>query len=310
MRICVYGAGAMGTSLGTALVRSKVDCDLVTRNLPHVNALREQGFRALAPAEMTGKYDVIFLATRQRDNAEIATFLKPFLKEDGAFVSVQNGLPEEGLAEILGEDRVYGCALGWGAELVAPGKVEISSEEEKLSLAIGSFGAGERLHEIAELLRRAFAVTEGDLAEIRFSKLVVNASFSTLSAISTLTFGQLAKRHSRLVLSLMRETIAVAKACGCSNLVQNGHDIGKLFSDPFARFLLPIAMKKHKNIRSGMLKDLERGRRCDVDFVAGAVVREGKKRGVPTPMLERAIFVLHQIEDGLAENSPESLSLI
>lgn len=324
MRICIYGAGAMGTSLGAGLVREDpgLSCDFVTRNRAHVEALNTRGadliggsaqarvrVHALLPEEMEGEYDVIFLATKQRENRAIAEFLAPCLKEDGALVTVQNGLPEEGLADVLGEDRIYGCTLGWGAELLSPGKIALTSEGE-LRLALGAYGRGEKLEELRSLLSSAFTVTVGNLTEIRYGKLVVNAALSTLSAISGLTFGELVKRHKKLVLSLMRETIAVAKAAGCKRLVQNGYDVLKLFSSPFAGLVLPVAIKKHRNIRSGMLKDLEAGKRCDVDFVAGAVVREGQKTGIPCPRLTASVSLVHDIENGLAELCPESLSLL
>lgn len=299
----------MGSSLGARLFHAGVACDFVTRNVAQTDALKRKGFPAFLPEEMTGKYGLIFLATKQRDNAEIAAYLDDFLEEDGILVTVQNGLPEPLLAETFGADRVYGCALGWGAETVSPGEVRLTSEGE-LHLALGAYGKGERLEEIATLLRRAFTVRVGDLHEIRFAKLTVNASFSTLSAISSLTFGELARKHGKLVLALARETVAVAQAYGCRRLEQNGHDILRIFKSPFARLLLPIAMKKHAQIRSGMLKDIIAGRRCDVDFVAGAVVEAGKKKGVKTPMLSSAVSLVHDIENGLAELSEESLSLI
>lgn len=314
MRICIYGAGAMGISLGTALESTGTQCDFVTRNADYVRYLREKGLRAYFPEEMEGTYDLIFLATKQRENRAIARFLEPFLEADGMLVTVQNGLPEGSLAEVLGKDRIYGCALGWGAEIAERnGKivVTVTSEGSKLKLALGAYGRGERLGEIVSLFENdRFEATVGDLNEIRYSKLVVNASFSTLSAISSLTFGELARKRKKLALALMRETIAVAKSCGCKRLVQNGHDILKLFSSPFAAALLPIAMKKHSDIRSGMFRDIEAGRRCDVDFVAGAVVREGEKRGVPTPMLKAAVALVHDIENGLAELAPASLDLL
>ena len=324
MRICIYGAGAMGTSLGAYLVRSdpSLVCDFVTRNRDRVASLKKYGavivtasgsftvpVNALLPEEMHGTYDVVFLATKQRENGQIAEFLRPFLKEDGALVTVQNGLPEEGLASVLGADHIYGCTLGWGAELTDGGKVSVTSEG-KLCLALGAYGSGQRLGDLEKLLSSAFTVTKGDLSEIRYSKLTVNAAFSTLSAISGLTFGELAKKHKGIVLALMRETVAVARAAGCVRLEQNGYDIGKLFSGPFAGLLLPVAMKKHSKIRSGMLRDINAGRRCDVDFVAGAVVRAGEKYKVATPKLRSAVALVHDIENGLAELSPETLTLL
>ena len=308
MRICIYGAGAMGTSLGELLLKRGTPCDFVTRNRAHVEALKEQGKSAFPPEELEGVYDVIFLATKQRDNPALAEFLSGYLAKDGALITVQNGLPELGLAKILGADRVFGCTLGWGAELVEPGKVRVTSKEYHLS--IGAFGEEKRLGELAALFDGVCSVTIGTLSEIRFAKLVVNASFSTLSAISGLTFGELAKKHKKQVLALMREVITVAKAYGCKKLMQNGHDILKLFSSPFAGLILPIAMKKHGEIRSGMLRDLEAGRKCDVDFVAGACIEAGERKGIDCINLKRAVALVHDVENGLAEIAPESLELL
>ena len=69
-------------------------------------------------------------------------------------------------------------------------------------------------------------------------------------------------------------------------------------------------MKPYKETRSGMLKDLEAGRRTDIDYVAGAAVDEGGRLGVETPLLESAVSMVHDIENGLAEIAPETLQLL
>ena len=320
MRVCIFGAGAMGTSLGAALSKAGVPVELVSRNAAHVEALRTRGavlsgsvsmtvsVTAMLPEEMAGKYDIIFLAIRQRGNREAAQGLVSFLKEDGALVSVQNGLPERALSEVFGADRVYGCALSWGAERIAPGEIQMTGGSFAFSL--GAFGAGKKCSEIAALLKRAGDVTVGDLQELRYAKLAVNAAFSTLSVISGLTFGELASRHKRLALGLLREVFSVARAAGCRKLPLRGHDLFRVFSGPWAGLLLPVAMKPYKNTRSGMLKDLEAGRRTDVDYVAGAAVDESGRLGVETPLLESAVSIVHDIENGLAEIAPETLQLL
>lgn len=310
----------MGTSLGAALSKAGVPVELVSRNAAHVEALRTRGavlsgsvtmtvpVTAMLPEEMAGKYDIIFLAIRQRGNREAAQGLVSFLKEDGVLVSVQNGLPERALSEVFGADRVYGCALSWGAERIAPGEIQMTGGSFAFSL--GAFGAGKKCSEIAALLKRAGDVTVGDLQELRYAKLAVNAAFSTLSVISGLTFGELASRHKRLALGLMREVFSVARAAGCRKLPLRGHDLFRVFSGPWAGLLLPVAMKPYKNTRSGMLKDLEAGRRTDVDYVAGAAVDESGRLGVETPLLESAVSMVHGIENGLAEIAPETLQLL
>lgn len=319
MRICIYGAGAMGTSLGVLL--DEMSLDFISHDAEHVAAMNASGaliegaitrcvkVRAKLPSRMEGKYDIIILAVKQRENQNAAQFLYPFLEEDGALVTVQNGLPETGLAEVFGKDRVYGCTLSWSAEKIAPGTVRVTSDTG-FHLALGAYGKGYKLDAIAALFSHAGTLTVGNLAEIRYAKLAVNASFSTLSAISGMTFLQLAKKHKKLVLGLMREVFAVARANGCNRLMQNEHDIMKLFGGKFASFLLPVAMKSYAQTRSGMLRDIRAGKRCDVDFVAGAAVDAGKRAGVATPLLERAVALVHDVENGFAEIAPDTLKLL
>ena len=319
MRICIYGAGAMGTSL--AVLLDEMSLELITRNEETKNVLSREGaiiegaavrcakVRPKLPSEMKGQYDVIILAVKQRENAAAAPFLLPFLKEDGALVTIQNGLPEAELAKTFGADRVYGCTLSWGAERVRPGAVRVTSETG-FRLALGAYGKGERLSDLAPLFSHAGTLTVGDLSEIRFAKLIVNAALSTLSALSGLTFYELAKKHKKLTLALMREVLAVAKARGCKKLPVCGYDLMKPLSGKFASLLLPATLKKYKNTRSGMLADIRAGRRCDVDFVAGAAVRAGEESGVPTPLLYRAVQLVHDVENGLAEIAPETLGFL
>lgn len=322
MKICVFGAGAMGTSLGALLARAGEDPLLVTRDFSHVEALNSGGarivcgtetnsvaVRAALPERIDEKFDLVFLATRQRENAAVAAYLSGILAADGALVSVQNGLPERALGNVLGEDRVYGCTLSWGAEKVGNGRIVVTSGSG-YRFALGALGRGERLNEIAALLAKCGTVTVGDLNEIRYAKLAVNASFSTLSAISGLTFGQIAKKHCGLALAVMREVFALARAEGCRRLPLNGHDLFRVFSGWKGGLLLPVAMRNYKNTRSGMLKAIERGQRCDVDHVAGAALARGAELGIGLPLLSRAVALVHEIENGLAELSPESLRLL
>lgn len=220
MRICIYGAGAMGTSLGVLL--DEMSLDFISHDAEHVAAMNASGaliegaitrcvkVRAKLPSQMEGKYDIIILAVKQRESQNAAQFLYPFLEEDGALVTVQNGLPETGLAEVFGKDRVYGCTLSWSAEKIAPGTVRVTSDTG-FHLALGAYGKGDKLDAIAALFSHAGTLTVGNLAEIRYAKLAVNASFSTLSAISGMTFLQLAKKT--------QETCSRAHArsvCGCT----------------------------------------------------------------------------------------------
>ncbi len=340
-KIAVYGAGAMGTVLGGFLSDCGLDAevDLISRNRDHIAAMRENGARivcaatggvftfkvsALLPEEMTERYDVIFLMTKQKDNARTAGFLKNFLKPDGALVSAQNGLPEEGLAEIVGADRVYGAVCAWGANLVSEGVAELTSSPSAMSMEIGSWsGRCEKLREIRDILSAvgeisgnpSFVTVTDNLAGARWSKLSLNAAFSGLSVVTGMKFGEIAKgRKSRkLALGILRECFSVASALGVRLEKIQGHDMEKLLGDSGffgtqkALFLLPLAMRKHKLLVSGMLRDLERGRRCEIDYINGAVCRLGDFCSVDTPLCDKVVSTVHDIENGLCEISPKNL---
>ena len=111
LKIAIYGAGAMGTVLGALLTKGGLESvQLFTRNQAHVDGLNKKGamidcvaddmqmlipVKAFTPEQMQGKYDVIFLMTKQRHNADILQFLLPHLAPDGVICTTQNGLPEE-----------------------------------------------------------------------------------------------------------------------------------------------------------------------------------------------------------------------
>ena len=117
MRTAIYGAGSLGTILGAFISKKGGQIDLINHNEKHVEALRKSGahvtgtmdfvqkVNALTDKEMTGLYDIIFLMTKQQGNIDTVNFLKGFLAEDGVIVTLQNGLPEPQIAEIVGERR-------------------------------------------------------------------------------------------------------------------------------------------------------------------------------------------------------------
>ena len=140
MRIAIYGAGSLGTVLGAYLTQAGIEVDLISRNKLHIEALQQRGahivgkadftvkVKALEPSKMQGSYDLIFLLTKQQENQKVAVFLRPYLAKEGILVTMQNGIPEPELAQVLGSQRVAGCTIGWGATLLGNGSVELTSD--------------------------------------------------------------------------------------------------------------------------------------------------------------------------------------
>ena len=144
MRVAIYGAGSLGTILGAYISKNGGTIELINRNKAHIEALKTKGAEivgtvnfnqpvvAYTPEEMSGVYDIIFLMTKQQHNNEVVTMLDKFLAPDGVMVTFQNGLPEVQIASIIGEERVLGCTVAWGATLKAPGVCELTSEPDAL----------------------------------------------------------------------------------------------------------------------------------------------------------------------------------
>ena len=321
MRVAIYGAGSLGTILGAFISKAGVPIELINRNKAHVEALKTKGAQvvgtmnfcqpvvAYTPSEMSGTYDIVFLMTKQQHNPEVVTMLKNFLAPDGVLVTFQNGLPEMQIAEILGEERVLGCTVAWGATLQSPGVCELTSEPDALSYSLGAISAKRSKHfnQVKELLELMGKVdVEENFIGTRWSKLLINAAFSGMSAVLGCTFGEAAgpKESRRIVQALIKECIDVCKKGGIRIEPVQGKDIVKLldYSHPLKRafsfFIIPIAIRKHAKLKASMLQDLEKGKLTEVDAINGAVSDYGRRVGCPTPMNDKVVEIIHRIEKG------------
>ena len=321
MRVAIYGAGSLGTILGAYISRGGEKIELINRNKAHVEALQTRGAHiigtvqfvqpvvAYTPAEMSGKYDIVFLMTKQQHNAEVVAMLKDYLAEDGVLVTFQNGLPELQIADIIGEERVIGCTVAWGATMQQAGVCELTSSPDALSFSLGSISAPHNHHfdNVKQLLELMGKVdVEENFIGSRWSKLLINASFSGMSAVLGCTFGEAAKPKSsrRIVQALIKECIDVCKAGGIRIEPVQGKDIVKLLDynnalkRAFSSFIIPIAIRKHASLKASMLQDLEKGKPTEVDAINGAVSAFGRKVGCPTPMNDRVVDIIHRIERG------------
>ncbi len=321
MRIAIYGAGSLGTILGAYLSEAGIAVDLISRNEQHIKALQEKGAQiigkrevtipvhALLPKDMEGTYDYIFLLTKQLENNKVALFLKPFLAEDGLLCTMQNGLPEPELMDILGSDRVCGCTIGWGATLRGSGVAELTSEIDTLSFNLGLPRPGKesKLKEIKSILSHMGQVTiEENFMGARWSKLLINAAFSGTATVFGSTFGDVSqdKKARKIVQSIMKECLDTAQACHITLEPVQGKDIAKLFNYHnalkrwFSFTLIPLAMRKHRMLKPSMLQDIEKGKPCEVDAINGVLSEEARKVGVPTPINDQVVAFIHQIEKG------------
>lgn len=323
MKLAIYGAGSLGTILGAYLTRGGIPIDLINRNEAHVRALNTNGAHvvgtvdftvpvtAILPQEMTEPYDILFLLTKQQDNENVVKSLLPYLTPTGVICTMQNGIPEPLIASIIGNERTLGCTIGWGATLLDPGIAELTSapDHQSLSFSLGRFSGpvDSTVLAIRDILEIMGAVhIEENFMGARWTKLLINATFSGMATALGCTFGDVVdnKEARKIAQLVMKECFDVAKASNITLEPMQGKNISKLFdyNGPVKKkisfLLIPAAMKKHRALKPSMLQDIEKGKKTEIDAINGAVSTAGKAVDVATPYNDIIVDLIRKIETG------------
>lgn len=321
MRIAVFGAGSIGTIVGAYLAAGGQDVDLITRNRAHVDAMNRHGarvtgktefvvpVRAVTPDAMSGTYDLVLLLTKQLENRTVLPNLMAFLGPDSIVCSLQNGVPEETVAEIVGRDRVIGGTIEFGATWTEPGVSCLTSELEQMKRH--AFQIGELDGEISDRVKRVQAVLElvggthisDNMVGSKWSKLWLNSTFSGLSAALNGTFGDVVDSDVgvRSAIEIADETIRVGHACGVRFAKLFGLDIDSLALQPGEDIdrrihLFRAMMGPGRLVKASMLQDLEKKRKTEIDDINGVVQRRGMGAGVATRYNDLVIQLVKQAE--------------
>ena len=319
-RIAIMGAGSLGTILGAYISRSR-PVDLIDVNKEHVHALNEKGAKvtgtidmtvpvhALTPDELEGCYDLVIFLVKQMHNDSAITSLLPHMREDTILCTLQNGYPEPELIDRLGEDRVVGATVGWGATWIGPGVSELTSDPEHMDFNLGRIDgkitdALKETQKILSLMCTTY-LTE-TLAETRWAKILTNAAFSGMSAALGCTYGEIMDNADsfQYLQYLVNEIIRVGVANGLETLPQGPADMRKLleFTNNEERLMrvpvYEIVWGPHRLLRASMLQDLEKGRKCEIDAINGVVSQQGLKKKVKTPFCDKVIEIVKGIENG------------
>jgi 2-dehydropantoate 2-reductase len=346
MRVLLVGCGGIGGIVAAELGRAGVDLDIVTGNQAIRDAVLRHGLRVrdldgklysvtpprspvVSAAELAGKsdpYDLCLLCTKTTTLEPVLHDVRPLLAPAADAVLLQNGLPEERAEAILGKERVIGCVVGWGATLAEPGfSVRTSKGGLQIGRRHGRSGSEDAsLKRTGELLSRAFPTrVVDDLAGVRWSKLAINCATSTLGAAGGDTLGRLLRQRfvRRLALEVWAELCTVARAEGVRLAkVMGTLDIERLaiteaerrkrLGSPMLFFkhslLLGIGLK-FRRMRSSMAVAIERGRRPEIDYLNGEIVRRGEAHGIATPVNRALVSLIHEIVDGRARPGVQTL---
>ena len=320
MRTAILGAGALGIIIGARMAQNGQQVDLIDSFQENVDALNTNGARvtgflelhqkvtALTPEEMTGTYDLVLLLTKQTVNQKALTELLPYLHKESIVCTLQNGVPEESVAEIVGKERTIGGAVGFGATWLSPGVSELTSSMEaieKFAFEIGEIDGvlRPRLEKVKDILDTAGGTTIlTNLMGIRYTKLLMNSTFSGMSAALNANFSEVLADSKAMVCvaHIADEVIKVCRGLGYQMVEMQGVDFG--FLELTGKADIPSKMDLYRQVwgrhnnRASMLQDLEKGKKTEIDYINGVVCNGGKKCGIPTPFNDKVVELVKEAE--------------
>jgi len=315
MRVCIYGAGAIGGYLGVQLALAGEDVTLIARG-PHLQAMRQNGVRLLIGDEervarpactddpaSAGIQDYVIVTLKAHSVPAIVDPLQALLGPETAVVTASNGVPWwyfyglEGswrdrrlesvdpggrLWEAIGPQRVIGCVVYPAAEVLEPGVIR-HTEGNRFTLGEPDGSKSARVRQLsAALIGAGLRAPIRDIRNDMWMKLWGNLAFNPISALTLATLDVVATDVGTRAVAraMMTEAQAISERLGARFAV----DIGRRLDGG-------AAVGKH---RTSMLQDLELGRPMEIEALVGAVQEMGRLVELPTPTIDTVLALVRQ----------------
>jgi 2-dehydropantoate 2-reductase len=301
MRVCVYGAGAVGGHMASRLAAGGAEVALIARGA-HLAGLRANGLTLQAadgsrtdrlpatddPAEL-GPQDVVLVSAKATGFDAVAAGIGPLLGPETAVVFAVNGIPWWYLEEVdptaprsamsraVDRARVVGCVVSSANAVVAPGLIRNYSSASRFLLGELDGSISPRCSALAAALTNASSAgaVVPDIRRQVWQKLISNTMFWPVACLTGCDNRQIVSDPELrdICLALGEETVAVAAAHGVRVSLKSDRLVPALYTD-------------HK---SSVLQDLEAGRRIEIDHVPGTTQRLARLGRVPTPVLDMTL---------------------
>ncbi len=317
MKVCVYGAGAIGGHIGALLSLVGVEVTLIARG-PHLEVLKKDGLRLTTaegaehqvriaatedPAE-AGPQDYVIVTLKAPSVAGIVERMQPLLGRDTAVVAAVNGIPwwyfyrlagayeDRGVESVdpgrviwggIGPERAIGCVVWTASEIVAPGVI-VHTYGDRVSLGEPDGSRSERASALSARLIEAGlkSPVRPNIRNEIWMKLWGNLSFNPVSALTHATLDIIAADPGTraIVRAMMVEARAVGERLGV-----------KFSMEVDARIEGAAKVGAH---RTSMLQDLEKGRAMEIEALVGAVAEIGRLVEVATPTIDMVYALVVQ----------------
>lgn len=290
MKVCVLGAGSLGSTIGGALALAGNEVHLVGRK-PHMDKVNANGLVMVTPTgDLTspvqghadpagiGPCDLVIVLCKAFDTKRTMEEGRALVGEDTVVMSLQNGLgAEDVLCEAVGVDHVIGGKTYIGGMLLEPGRVQATIPGKDTFIGELDGSLTERVQAIAQAFEDAgmHCIASDNIMGVIWDKLLVNVATGAVCGITHLPYGDMYQEEALVncAIAAVQEGIDVAHAAGVTLTYSDPRDTLEL-----ARAGLPASFKP------SILQSLEKHRPTEVGVINGAVVAQGEKYGVATPV--------------------------
>jgi 2-dehydropantoate 2-reductase len=318
MKVCIYGAGAIGGHIGGHLARSGAEVRLIARG-PHLTAIRKNGLRVVSasdeftarvdatdnPAEL-GPQDYIFITLKSHQVDGVLEAMQPLLGPETAVIPPTTGIPWwyfHGLSgehrnrqlealdpgnrqwDLIGPERVVGCAFWTAAEVPEPGVIHQDGTRAAYPIGEPDGSTSPRLARLVEAMTAGglHAPIQADIRGQIWIKMINSLCWNQAAFLTEAINGAFADAPDvvEVVRRMMGEMEAVATALGATIPVPMEK-----------RIAMTVRATDHK---MSMLQDLERNRPIEIDVLADSVAAMSAVAGVPTPTVD-ALLALTKLK--------------
>jgi 2-dehydropantoate 2-reductase len=325
MRFTVFGAGAIGGTVGAHMVRGGESVLFVDKDVDHVSAMQSRGLtikgfaetftvpvEATTPDALPDKLETVLLACKAPATEDAVRSFKDRLASDGCVVSLQNGLNELVISQQVGAQRTIGAFVNFSADYLEPGLIHFGGR--------GTFVIGELDGSITprvQLLQKALSHW-GNVqpTDNIWGYLWGKQAYGAMLFATALTNDSMADaidQHRQVTTSLAREVLSVATALDIKPLGFDGFEPEAVLSgDPevLNNSLDRLIAVRHtdEKTHSGVWRDLAvRKRRTEVDAHFVPIVERAAQLGIQVPLLRRMIEMIHDVEEGRRDFSARNL---
>ncbi len=316
--VLIWGAGAIGGTIGAHLARAGAEVHFVDQVEEHVRAISGTGLTieggtgaftvscpAMLPSQVIGRWRRIFLAVKAQHTEAALQALLPHLAPDGYVLSCQNGLNEPVIAAAVGVDRTIGAFVNFGADWLGPGRIAFGNRG---AVVVGELDGAhsERVRALHALLQRfePDSVLTDNIYGYLWSKL----AWGTVLKAEAVTRDTITEFLSRpelrpLIRQMIGAVLRIALAEGVRPMPFQAFDPQAFLGDQASADACLAAIIRGRagagKLYSGVWRDvMVRRRPTEVAWQLGPVVAAGERHGLPVATLRALIAAIGRVENG------------